>query len=126
MKNYTVFGVLLLHFAADRNMSIADIARATRISYPHLSNMLRGEKNVTQEAIKRISDSLHLSRQERAKLKEAAFMSAKVIRIENEGIPYYVLRLIYLLLQKKNNLSKAAVEECKKILSSKTANDQSE
>ena len=126
MKNYTVFGVLLLHFAADRNMSIADISKASKISYTHLSNMLRGEKNVTQEALKKISDSLHLSRQERAKLKEAAFMSAKVIRIENKGIPYYVLRLIYLLLQKKNNLSKAAVEECKKILSSKTADDQSE
>ena len=126
MKNYTVFGMLLLHFAADRNMSIADISKASKISYSHLSNMRRGEKSVTQEALKKISDSLHLSSKERAKLKEAAFMSAKVIRIENNGIPYYVLRLIYLLLQKKNNLSKAAVEECKKILSSKTADDQSE
>ena len=51
MKNYTVFGMLILHLAADRNMSVTDIAKQTKISYPHLSNMLRGEKNVTPESL---------------------------------------------------------------------------
>lgn len=126
MKNYTVFGMLILHFAADRNMSVADIAKETKISYPHLSNMLRGEKNVTQDSVKKVSNALKLSRQERSKLREAAFMSNKVIRIENDGIPYYTLRLIYFLVIKKNTLSKANIEQCKKMLISKLPADQSE
>ena len=88
--------------------------------------MLRGEKNITQDAVKKISNTLKLSRLERSKIREAAFMSNKVICIENEGIPYYVLRLIYFLVQKKNTLSKANVEMCKKMLISKLPADQSE
>ena len=127
MKNYTVFGMLILHFAADRNMSVADIAKQTKISYPHLSNMLRGEKGVTQDSLKKICNSLKLNRQERSKLREAAFISGKVIKIDNDGsIPYYTLRFVYFLLMKKNNLSKADIEQCKQILSSKSNNNQSE
>ena len=126
MKNYTVFGMLLIHFMVDRGMSTADLAVQSKISYPHLSNMLRGEKNITQDAVKKISNTLKLSRLERSKLREAAFMSNKVIRIENDGIPYYTLRLIYFLVQKKNTLSKANVELCKKMLISKLPTDQSE
>lgn len=127
MKNYTVFGMLILHLAADRNMSVTDIAKQTKISYPHLSNMLRGEKNVTPESLKKICSSLKLNRQERSKLREAAFISSKIIKIDNDGsIPYYTLRMIYFLLRKKNTLSKADIDQCKQILSRKTANDYSE
>ena len=127
MKNYTVFGMLILHLAADRNMSVTDIAKQTKISYPHLSNMLRGEKNVTPESLKKICCSLKLNRQERSKLREAAFISSRIIKIDNDGsIPYYTLRMIYFLLRKKNTLSKADIEQCKQILSRKTADDQSE
>ena len=118
MKDYTTFGMLIMHFAADRNMSIADIAKETKISYPHLSNMLRGEKSVTPESLNKICGSLKLNRQERSKLREAAFISSKIIKIENDGsIPYYTLRFVYFLLQKKNNLSKADIEQCKQMLS---------
>lgn len=112
MKNYTFAGRAIAGIAIKQNMTVKDLAENCGISYSHMSNMLRGVKSIDEKTVRKIGDALELNRADRNALREAVFVSNPKVIIETNGTESYILRFIYMVLKKKNSLSKEQIRKC--------------
>lgn len=124
MKGQSEAGKLIYQYTYNKNVSITELAASMKISYAHLSNMLRGNKRINNNQLQKICNILNLNREERAKLREAVFISNPSIIISTKDKRLYILRFLYLLIQKAPSLSQAQIDECKKIIQSNPQKDE--
>ena len=123
---YTEAGKLIIQYARNKNMSLFDLAAAAKISYPHLSNMLRGTKRMNDSNVQKICNALKLNREERISVKEAVFVSNPNIIIPTTDKRLYLLKFIFLLLQRCNNISQQQIDECRKIILASPINNNTD
>lgn len=117
MASYSEAGKLIYQYAKEKNMSIAQLAKATKISYSHLSNMMRGIKNINSKQCNKIGNELRLNGFEKSKLREAVFISNSSMIIPTKNKQLFILKLIYLIVQKSPYISQEQAENCVKIIS---------
>ena len=118
MQKNTPAGKLIKTYATMNNYSIADLSNLSGISYSHLTNLMRGERVIEKKHIVKIADALKLNHAQREELRENVFISNKKIVLNNEkgDIPNYILKLIYLIIKRRHNISKDMVKECMNII----------
>ena len=92
MKGQSEAGKLIYQYTYNKNVSITELAASMKISYAHLSNMLRGNKRINNNQLQKICNILNLNREERAKLREAVFISNPSIIISTKDKRLYIPR----------------------------------
>lgn len=83
MANHlTTFGREVRKLRIDREMYLADLAENLGMSPAYLSNIEAGRKAIPQDLPDRISKAMELPPQEAKRLREAAEMSAKEVKLK--------------------------------------------
>lgn len=118
MNHMSEAGKLIIIYASNKHITLPELAKKLGISQSHLSNILHGIRNIDNSLHTKLCTVFELDKTERAKLKEACWVSNNVITINTKKCKPGILKIVYLAIHRARYLNQDQIEQCINILSS--------
>lgn len=116
LKKKTEAGELICKYTKNKAISFIELSQKLKISYSYLIKILIGERNITDEIYNKMCNIFNLNKFERNKLREAVFISNPFVMTTTSDKRQYILKLLYVIIQKHSIISQEQASQCIQIL----------
>lgn len=116
LKKKTEAGELIYKYARTKNLTLIELSQQLNISYNYLSKILIGNRDITEKIYNKMCNIFNLNKFERNKLREAVFISNPFVMTTTSDKRQYILKLLYVIIQKHSIISQEQASQCIQIL----------